>query len=103
MPDAMETLKNILGDGAEDKIKSVMGSLSQPADTNNTSGSVNMDSLEQMMQIKGIIDSMTNSRNDPRANLLLSLKPYMRSGRQRSIDTAVKLLGVSKITKLIGR
>lgn len=100
MSDAMDTLKNILGDGAEDKIKSVMSSLSSP-DDEDRKPSINTDSIEQIMQLKNIMDSMAVDRNNPRTNLLLSLKPYMRSGRQKSIDSAVRLLGVGNITRML--
>ena len=96
----MDTLKNILGDGAEDKIKNVMNSLTS-ADSGNVSESVDSDSIEQFMQLKDIMQSMTANRNDPRTNLLMSLKPYMRSSRQKSIDSAVKLLGLTNITKML--
>lgn len=99
MADAMDTLKSILGDDAEDKIKNVMGSLSSSNDLPDSS--FNADSLNQVMQLKSIVDSMTNNRNDPRTNLLMSLKPYMRTGRQRSIDSAVKILGLTNLTKLL--
>ncbi|MCI8404647.1 MAG: hypothetical protein HFE49_07065 [Clostridia bacterium] len=99
MADAMDTLKNILGDDAEDKIRNVMGSLSASSDSSDTG--FNADGLNQVMQLKNIVDSMTNNRNDPRTNLLMSLKPYMRSGRQRSIDSAVKLLGLTNLTKIL--
>ena len=99
MADAMDTLKNILGDDAEDKIKNVMSSLSSSSGEGNNFNSA--DSLNQLMQMKDIMQSLTMNRNDPRANLLMSLKPYMRSGRQRSIDSAVRLLGLSSITRLL--
>ena len=99
MADAMDTLKNILGDDAEDKIKNVMSSLS-PSDNGEAAESFDADNLSQLMQIKDIMQSMTSNRNDPRTNLLLSLKPYMRSNRQKSIDSAVKLLGLTNLTKL---
>ena len=92
MADAMDTLKNILGDDAEDKIKTVMNSLSS-ADSSN--------GLNQIMQIKNIMDSMAVNKNDPRTNLLLSLKPYMREGRKHSIDSAVRLLGLTNVTKML--
>ncbi len=102
MADAMDTLKNILGDDAEDKIKNVMNSLSSPDEEENTSlPAMNMDGIDQIMQIKSIMDSMTTNRNDPRTNLLMSLKPYMRSGRQRSIDSAIRLLGLTNVTKYL--
>ena len=96
MADAMDTLKNILGDDAEDKIKTVMNSLSS---ADNTSEGI--DSSNQIMQIKNIMDSMAVNKNDPRTNLLLSLKPYMREGRKHSIDSAVRLLGLTNVTKML--
>lgn len=99
MADTMDTLKNILGDDAEDKIKNVMSSLSS-SDNGEAAESFDADNLSQLMQIKDIMQSVTSNRNDPRTNLLLSLKPYMRSNRQKSIDSAVKLLGLTNLTKL---
>ena len=99
MADAMDTLKNILGDDAEDKIKNVMSSLSS-SDNGEAAESFDADNLSQLMQIKDIMQSVTSNRNDPRTNLFLSLKPYMRSNRQKSIDSAVKLLGLTNLTKL---
>ncbi len=95
MADAMDTLKNILGDNAEDKIKNVMNSFSSGGD--NVPGD---DSMEYLMQMKNIVDGLSTSRSDPRSNLLMSLKPYMRQSRQRSIDSAVKLLNLTKLSKL---
>lgn len=104
MADTMDTLKNLLGDNAEDKIKSVMTSLSGGNGNDSTSlENINSDGLDQIMQIKNIMEQMTNDRNDPRANLLRSLKPYMRVSRQHSIDSAVKLLGLTRLTKLLGK
>ncbi len=99
MADAIDTLKNILGDDAEDKIRNVMGTLSASSDSSDTG--FNADSLNQVMQLKSIVESMTNNRNDPRTNLLMSLRPYMRTGRQHSIDSAVKLLGLTNLTKFL--
>lgn len=104
MADTMDTLKNLLGDGAEDKIKSVMNSLSGSGGNDSASlGNINSDGIDQIMQIKNIMEQMTNDRNDPRTNLLRSLRPYMRSSRQHSIDSAVKLLGLTRLTKLLGK
>ena len=113
---AMNTLKSLLGDNAEDKIKSVLGSLSAGDDSNIIKSEDSVDiattednlpastpnidtgTLDSLMQIKGIVNNLTNSSNDSRANLLLSLRPYMRSSRQGSIDTAIKLLNLSKLS-----
>lgn len=99
MADAMDTLKSILGDGAEDKIKNVMSSLSSSDEA--SSPAIDTDSMEQIVQLKNIMDSVTKNRNDPRSNLLMSLKPYMRDGRKRSIDSAVRFLGLANLTKML--
>ena len=89
MADPMEALKDILGDDAEGAIKSVMDKF----------GGDSGDS-DYLSEMQGLIERMSSSRSDPRANLLLSLRPYMRSGRQKSIDGAVKLLSLSKLSGL---
>ncbi len=112
MPDnsAMDTLKSLLGDNAEEKIQNVLSSLSSndssPASENTDnnlpalSGASDTKGIESIIRIKGIIDELGSSGNDSRANLLLSLKPFMRSNRQQSIDSAIKLLNLSKLASL---
>ena len=95
MSDAMDTLKSILGDDAEDKIKDVVGSLSGGNGRNIQSSS--LDDMQYLMQMRDIVSKLTQSHNDARSNLLMSLKPYMREGRQKSIETAIKLLTISKL------
>jgi hypothetical protein len=91
MADAMDTLKNILGDDAEDKIKNVMSSFGNAE---------NDDGTDYLIQMRDLIDQLGKSRSDPRANLLIALKPYMRETRQKSIDSAVKLLNLAKLSQL---
>ena len=42
-----------------------------------------------------------NNKNDPRANLLYSLKPYLRDGKKEKLDQYVNLLNVSKIAEIL--
>lgn len=92
MADPMEALKGILGENAEDTIKDVMSKLSPGEDAG--------DSNDYLLEMKQLIDRIGSSRSDPRANLLLSLRPYMRSNRKKSIDGAVRLLNLSKLSGL---
>ncbi len=92
MSDPMDTLKGLLGDDAGDKIKNVMNQLS-PSSENGDSG-------EYLSEMKDLIERLGSSRSDPRANLLMSLRPYMHSARQQSIDSAVRLLNLSKLSGL---
>lgn len=93
MSDAMDTLKNILGDDAEDKIRNVMSSFSSGDEANDNSA-------DYLLEMRDVVDRLSRSNSDPRSNLLLSLKPYMRDNRKKSIDSAVKLLNLTKLSKL---
>ena len=93
MSDAMDTLKNILGDDAEDKIRNVMSSFSSGDEENDNSA-------DYLLEMRDVVDRLSRSNSDPRSNLLLSLKPYMRDNRKKSIDSAVKLLNLTKLSKL---
>lgn len=108
----MDTLRGLLGDNADEKIKSVLSSLSSSSSNEDYSEQtetkavikqspvIDSSSIESIAQIKNIVENLTNSSNDSRASLLLSLKPYMRSSRKSSIDTAIKILNISKLSGL---
>lgn len=47
--------------------------------------------LNSLFKIKNIISKL-NSNNDYRANLLLSLKPYLRDSKKKKIDQYIQIL-----------
>lgn len=121
----MSTLRGFLGDNADEKIKSAMEMLKSSGMLDN-SGSIGEqiensietiepkgrmpanfpkitpEGLEMMGQIKNMFDQMTNS-NDSRSNLLMSLKPFMRTERQRSIDRVTKVMNIARFSGLFGK
>jgi len=122
MADMMSTLKGFLGDNADEKIKGAMEMLKssgmldssgnmaekiedsievgEPKNQAQTSfPKITPEGLEMMGQIKNMFDRMTNS-NDQRSNLLMSLKPFMRTERQRSIDRVTKLMNIARFSGL---
>lgn len=104
MADMMETLKNMLGDNAEEKINSVMNMLSSEK-TDNAPSAVppndnsNMLSPDDLASQAQTLLSRLSSGGDDRSNLLMSLKPYMRESRKKSIDSAVKLLNMAQLSE----
>ena len=44
-----------------------------------------------------------NSKNDPRANLLYSLKPYLRDSKKNKLDQYVNMLNISKIADMMNK
>ena len=50
--------------------------------------------------MKSIIEAI-NTKDDPRANLLYSLKPYLRESRKSKLDQYVNLLNMTKIAEIM--
>ena len=64
--------------------------------SNNNSNNFNFD-INTMMKMKSIMDKMNSSRNDPRSNLLQSLKPYLNDNRKERLDQYMQFLNISKV------
>lgn len=60
-------------------------------------GGMNMD---YMLKIKSAMDELQNT-NDRRSNLLLALKPYLRSSRYGKIDETINLLKLARLPDVI--
>ena len=65
-------------------------------DDSNNSNNFNFD-INTMMKMKNIMDKMNSSRNDPRSNLLHSLKPYLNDNRKERLDQYMQFLNISKV------
>lgn len=55
---------------------------------------------ENLQKVKQAYERV-NSGGDPRVSLLKALKPYMNQTRSAQLDTAVKFLGLTKISGLL--
>lgn len=44
---------------------------------------------------------MNNQKDDPRANLLLSLKPYLKPSRKDKVEQYIKLFQMSKVMEVL--
>ena len=74
---------------------------SQNSYNSNSSGfdfsKIDMDTI---LKMKSAMEKM-NNKNDPRSNLLYSLKPYLRQSKQEKLDQYVNLLNFSKIADIL--
>lgn len=68
------------------------------AQNTNNSNSGNID-FETIMKMKSIIDKM-NIKNDPRSNLLESLKPYLKESRRGKVDQYIQLMNISRVIEV---
>ena len=58
--------------------------------------------IDTILKIKNIMETL-NKKDDPRSNLLYSLKPYLRDSKKDKLDQYVNLLNVSKIAELMNK
>lgn len=63
---------------------------------NNSAGGID---FETIMRMKSIIDKM-NVKDDPRSNLLQSLKPYLKESRRSKVDQYIQLMNMSKVMEV---
>lgn len=70
----------------------------------NTNNKKNFDfsqiDMNTILKMKSVMENMNNS-DDPRSNLLYSLKPYLRQTKQEKLDQYVNLLNFSKVAEIL--
>ena len=66
--------------------------------SSNATGFENID-FDTVLKIKSIMETL-NKKDDPRSNLLYSLKPYLRETRQKKLDQYVNLFKITEVTNL---
>ena len=66
---------------------------------NSTFDFSNLD-MNTVMKMSSAINKMKDTKNDPRAKLLMSLKPYLKDSRKQKLDQYVQLLNMSSVFEL---
>lgn len=70
--------------------------------TNNTSFDFSKIDMNTMMKMKSVMEKMNHS-SDPRANLLQSLKPYLRDEKKSKLDQYSNLLNMANLIELFNQ
>ena len=92
--DLIGQLQQLLQDpDTVDKLKSALGGLGQQPNEQEFGE-------EETARLQRVISGI-NSTPDPRVSLLKALKPYLNQNRSAQVDTAVKLLGLTKMSGLL--
>ena len=99
-------INNILSQLSPEMINSLnfaLGNSHNSSDnfSNNNQNGFNLDA-NTILKMKSIMEKM-NNKNDPRANLLYSLKPYLRDSKKNKIDQYVNMLNISKIADFMSK
>ena len=106
MSNIMEQFNKMLQNNEfPDDLKNALNSFKNSS--NNSNSSSNEDSngsnstipdidINTILKIKQVMESMNSNKNDPRSNLLMSLKPYLKESRKKKVDQYVQLFGLGK-------
>lgn len=90
-PEEIQNLLNNFKNSSENNSETINNS-----NTSNTEFDINT-----ILKMKKIMDSMNSNKDDPRANLLLSLKPYLKESRRKKVDQYVQFFGLGKAFEII--
>ena len=106
MSNIMEQFNKMLQNNEfPDDLKNALNSFKNSS--NNSNSSSNEDSngsnstipdidINTILKIKQVMESMNSNKNDPRSNLLMSLKPYLKESRKKKVEQYVQLFGLGK-------
>lgn len=113
MSDIMSKLSSMLNsDNIPDNLKSMLGNLKntsteETSRENNSNGSEQSSAssspgidFETLLKMQSIIGKL-NTKDDPRSNLLLSLKPYLKPSRKDKVEQYIKLFNMSKVMDVL--
>ena len=97
----MNNNTNIKKDSTDD-VKNNENNISNNTTNNNNNNSFNFNNIDinTIMKMKSIMEKM-NSANDPRSNLLVSLKPYLRDNKKEKLDQYANLINFAKIAEFL--
>lgn len=111
MPDNIKNIINNITNNSKNEFenadKTVNNSNTKNQDisssnSSNENSSVPDFDIATIMKMKNIMDSMKSNQNDPRANLLKSLKPYLKESRKEKVDQYIQIFGMGKIFEMLG-
>ena len=96
-----DDIKNMMSNLSKSQKDSSTSNTASPNEISNSSQAPDLD-IETIMKIKKIMDSMKETKNDPRANLLRSLKPYLKDSRKEKVEQYIQFLGIEKAFDTFG-
>ena len=102
-----ENIKNILNNNSSNSEQNSYTSSENPnfedtQDGSSSSNSFNFD-FETFLKLQQIMNSLKSEKNDPRTNLLLSLKPYLKDSRKQKIEQYINIFKMTKIIDLLNK
>lgn len=105
-PDMMENFSSIMNNNKNDTDSNTNSNINNTtkSNTNNNNSANSFDfsniDMNTIMKMKSVMEKL-NSSNDPRSNLLNSLKPYLRNEKKEKLDQYSNLINFAKIAEIM--
>ena len=95
-----EMLKNFSDTMSSNQKKATNDSNKNNSSNNSNNFDFSNLDINTIMKMKSVMEKM-NTSNDPRSNLLNSLKPYLREERKAKLDQYSNIMNIAKIAELL--
>ncbi len=93
-------IRNMMNNFANSNNNSANNDIQDMSSNSEDNTSTEFD-INTIMKMKKIMDSMKSSKDDPRANLLKSLKPYLKESRKEKVDQYISLFNMGKVFEML--
>ncbi len=104
-PDTIKNFSNMMSNNNTNS--STDNTDENSTNTSSSNNSTNFDfnniDINTMMKMKAVMEKMNSHSNDPRTNLLQSLKPYLRDEKKDKLDQYSKLLNMTALMELFNQ
>ena len=104
-PEMIQNFSSMMSQNKQNSSKNTSNSSnSQNVTNNNSNHNGNFDfsqiDMNTILKMKSVMEKL-NTSNDPRSNLLYSLKPYLREEKKGKLDQYANLLNIAKIADIL--
>ena len=98
-PEMMQNFSSMMNNNSTENSNNNINSSSENNNSSNNNFDFSNIDINTIMKMKSVMEKL-NDNNDPRKNLLSSLKPYLRDSKKEKLDQYANLLNVVKIADL---
>ncbi|MCL2355046.1 MAG: hypothetical protein FWC68_04150 [Oscillospiraceae bacterium] len=96
-PDMVNSFLSMLGNPKKDESSPENITSTSTAAQSPESANAPAIDMDMVFKMKSMVEKMNTNNDDPRSNLLGSLKPYLKESRKDKLDQYIQLLNMSKM------
>ena len=103
---AVDMLKEMLsGEEGQQTLGNILqmlgGQAPQDAPPGAATGGIEPENLEMVMRIQQVMSAMSSRKNSSQAQLLRSLKPFLKPSRRDKVDQAMQMLSLGQVLAIM--